>query len=307
MSAYRKNILVGLTVVGSLVILGWMMLQFGGMAASIFVEKQIPVHLIAERADGVSNGSAVIYRGVMVGYVTGARLADNNHSVVIDALIKRELGLPGNVVGVIRQVGFVGGVASVTLEDSGPDTGKKLEAGQNIATRSVGVGLMPPEVTDLAKELQATIKQIRESNLIKHIDLVVTKTTEVVDSIQKLAGDEKVQGDLKTSIADLRATMQNVKNLTADADVTLKSAQGHVDEIAKQLNDRLLQVAKMLESVQSIAIKMDQGHGTAGKLLNDSRLYECLVDTSKELNVTIKTLKRLVDQWEQEGVTLRLH
>ena len=36
--------------------------------------------------------------------------------------------------------------------------------------------------------------------------------------------------------------------------------------------------------------------------MNDPKLYETLVDTSQELNATIKDLKRLVQQWEQESI-----
>jgi hypothetical protein len=51
---------------------------------------------------------------------------------------------------------------------------------------------------------------------------------------------------------------------------------------------------------------VDKGQGTAALLINDPKLYQSLVDNSRELNVTIATLKRLADQWEQEGVALKL-
>ena len=41
-------------------------------------------------------------------------------------------------------------------------------------------------------------------------------------------------------------------------------------------------------------------------LVNDPKLYQSLVDNSRELNATILDLKRLVEQWEQEGVSFKL-
>jgi hypothetical protein len=41
-------------------------------------------------------------------------------------------------------------------------------------------------------------------------------------------------------------------------------------------------------------------------LLNDPKLYQSLLDSSKELNATISDLRRLVEQWEQEGVSLKV-
>ena len=58
--------------------------------------------------------------------------------------------------------------------------------------------------------------------------------------------------------------------------------------------------------MQSILGKVDKGQGTAGQLVNDPRLYQSLVDTSRELNATVADLKRLIEQWEEEGVDLHL-
>ena len=41
-------------------------------------------------------------------------------------------------------------------------------------------------------------------------------------------------------------------------------------------------------------------------LLNDPALYENLLDVSKEMKLTISDLKRLVEQWEQEGVPFKI-
>ena len=40
--------------------------------------------------------------------------------------------------------------------------------------------------------------------------------------------------------------------------------------------------------------------------MNDPKLYQALVDSSRELNATIVDLKRLVEQWEQEGLHFKL-
>jgi len=65
-------------------------------------------------------------------------------------------------------------------------------------------------------------------------------------------------------------------------------------------------LGNVLDRLDSVANKIDQGKGTAGLLVNDARLYQGLVDTSKDLNLTIKDLQRVVQQWEQEGIALKL-
>jgi phospholipid/cholesterol/gamma-HCH transport system substrate-binding protein len=65
-------------------------------------------------------------------------------------------------------------------------------------------------------------------------------------------------------------------------------------------------VSELLQQFQQIAQKINAGQGTAGQLVNDPQLYQSLVATTQELNATIADLKRLVEQWEQEGVSLKV-
>jgi uncharacterized protein YoxC len=98
----------------------------------------------------------------------------------------------------------------------------------------------------------------------------------------------------------------DLQKTNASADATITKAGTRIDELSKQVGGRLDQVAGVLERFQSMANKIDKGEGSAGKFINDPKLYEALVDTSQELNLTVKDLRRLIEQWEQEGVSLKL-
>src|SRR5438477_5656848 len=56
MSSYRRNVLVGITVIGAMIVLAWMILRFGGKSASLFAPEQVAVRLVTDRADGISDG-----------------------------------------------------------------------------------------------------------------------------------------------------------------------------------------------------------------------------------------------------------
>jgi ABC-type transporter Mla subunit MlaD len=92
----------------------------------------------------------------------------------------------------------------------------------------------------------------------------------------------------------------------AQARGTISKTESEILSLSRQMSGRLEQVATLLEQINAITSRVDKGQGTAGALINDPRLYESLVDTTRELNATIKDLKRLFQQWEQEGVQLKL-
>jgi phospholipid/cholesterol/gamma-HCH transport system substrate-binding protein len=329
MSPYRRNVLVGVTVMGALCVLGWMILKFGGSVARPFAPPSIPVVFETDRADGVADGSAINYLGVETGHVTEVEIdPQSRQRVVIRAVINTDPPLPANVRGVIKTSSLLGSGANIALVTDGPPSNEKLARNQKIQARFVGYAeLLPPEFSQLASELAATAKQFRDSNLVADLDAQVKNAGRVIDSMQQILGDPKTQEDLKASLANMRAVTESAKTLAAkldkfaddlqktnveanaaigDARAQITRAGNNVESLSRQMGERLTQIAKLLDQFQSVAEKIDKGQGSAGALVNDPRLYESLLDTSRELNATIKDFKRLVEQWEQEGVSFKL-
>src|SRR5256885_17270725 len=71
MSPYRRNVMVGATILVALAALGWLIVQFGGRLLTPFTPPRVHIRFITERADGLGDGSPVLYRGVNVVQVTG--------------------------------------------------------------------------------------------------------------------------------------------------------------------------------------------------------------------------------------------
>lgn len=318
MSPYRRNILVGITVSAALVALGWMILKFGDRPARIFATPSMTVQFITDRADGLGEGSNITYRGVIVGRVTVVRRTDAD--VILETEIDREPPLPANLEGEIRQISQLGGTSNIHLVPLNGKGEGVLKAGAKLHAHYEGLTLFPPEFSQLAVELRQTVAQFRESNLINHLDQQVQKVGGVLDSANSLLNDPKLREDLKTTLANLRSASETVNKLApkfeklsddasaaiGDVRTTVAKTGTNIDTISKQAVDRLEQVSKSLGHFESIAAKIDNGQGTAGQLVNDPKLYQSLVDSSRELNATITDLKRLVEQWEQEGVSLKL-
>ncbi|MCC7350462.1 MAG: MCE family protein [Phycisphaerales bacterium] len=327
MSSYKKNLIVGITVLGSLILLGVMILKFGDAPARLFVEPQFTIRIIADRADGINAGSPVLYRGVNVGRVSAVTIADNQRDIIIDARIDQKWPIPGNVSAVIRTQGLIGSGAALVLETNEP-SGPHLADNQQLHATFVGLDVLPPAFTELAADLKLTSKQFRESNLVIHLDQAVqtvqqqlVKVGQILDNVQTIVGDETMRDNIRVAVANVRTatetanrigatleqTSAKLNDLTTQAQGTIQKTEGHIDQLAKDVSGRIEQVAKLLETFQSIADKVNTGQGTAGLLLNDPKLYQGLVEISQQLSATMFDLKRLVEQWEQEGMTLKLN
>ena len=340
MSPNKRNVFVGVIVLASIVILAWMILKFANRAADFFLTEGTPITIIADRADGLSDGSAIYYRGVGVGRVLGVRLS-NDERVIIDAIIEPGPQVPANVEGIIRTGNLLSASASIFLEPvrhaaivdpaaTAPTTEpvRALQKGDVLrATLPSGNALLPESFNEALEEFQ-------QRKLIQHLDeTVVTireqavKAGRLMDSVNGLVSDEKMREDLRVAMGNVReATEQanrigarletfsdNLNSLskqTADTitDVRAQVNRGgnHMDELSRNINSRIEQVGKVLERFQTIAARVEKGEGTAGMLVRDPKLYENLVNTAAELNLMVGDLRRLVQQWEQEGLSFKL-
>jgi len=329
MPSYRRNIMVGVTVLGALIAFGWMALKFSGRTAELFAPPQMPVHFTTPRADGLSPGSAVEYLGVEVGRVTTMSRNSDGIGVTVDAIVDRDPPLPANVHAAVLSTNALGGTSIVSLDLGDEQPHGALVPNATIATefRGLQLNLIPPSLSGAAtqigamsEEIRLTAKKLRESGAIDDLDKTIKsfsiqagKIGQLADSLQSVFGDSATQSNLKVAINNLRTTTDkldrladSLKSASANATATIKGAGKDIDELSKQIGERLTQVSAVLSSMQSILDKVDKGQGAAGQLVNDPRLYQSLVDTSRELNATVADLKRLVEQWEEEGVDLHL-
>jgi phospholipid/cholesterol/gamma-HCH transport system substrate-binding protein len=334
MSSFRKNLMVGLTMLVGLVLFGYLLFKFGAAPAALFARDRLHVQMQAERASGLSVGSSVNYLGVNIGQVSAIYRTPDQTQVIIEATVDAKNPPPANVEGrIISQV--VGGGSSVSLEVPDGKPAGRLTANAKIPATYVGVDLLPPEYTELATELRLTAQQLRKSNVVEHLDdalqtvnIELKHAGHLIDALDQTIGDPQLRTDLHASLANIRTATEtanrvgdhldkfgakldqigdHLNSATTNADQLITKTQTHIDDVSKNIDERLLQVSKLLEQFQSIAGKIDQGKGTAGMLVNDPKLYESLVDTSKELTQTIKDLKLLVEQWTEEGVYLHLN
>lgn len=321
MSPNRRNFLVGLVVLFALTAITWMLLLFAGRATAFFVPKGMKITLTADRADGLNDGSAMYYRGVEVGKVDAIRRADDNDHVIIVAEIKRDQPpLPVNLIGLIRTQGALSTNNSISLETQGPPSADRLKEGDMIPAHYVGFNFLPESVTDV-------LTDIRRQQIIKHLDETiltirdrVEKAGVVIDSVQKVIGDPKMRDDLQASLAYIRrfsagletistnanSAVTDIRSGVSDVRATVASTGKHVDDLSRSLDASVQKLGAALDQIQSAAAKVNSGQGTAGMLINDPRLYNSLADTAKELNTTIAGLQRLVQQWEQEGVSVKM-
>ena len=124
--------MVGVTVLAGLIALGWMIIRFSDAPFKLFAKPTMRVTLRTSTAQGLSEGSAVAYKGVPVGRVVGLTRTDDHRHVIVHCDIDVEPPLPSNLQGRIASNLFGGGsvvnLVLVTTEGRTSLTGPSLPA-----------------------------------------------------------------------------------------------------------------------------------------------------------------------------------
>jgi phospholipid/cholesterol/gamma-HCH transport system substrate-binding protein len=345
MTSNQRNFAVGATVLAAVVIFLWMILRFGTKTVSLFAPQTTTVEIDAPRVDGLSEGSPLTYQGVVVGRVLKLQRDPSGTGVHITAQLAADPPVPVNVNAEIVTTDLIGGGATIALnlptdEKTGIAQKPKILPKDSVfpAIHAGYIGLqlniLPSEygstaeqITRAAKAIADASEEVRERSLVAHVDDAVqnvsaqaTRAGQVLQNIDDLIADPSVKSDLRETIANSRKASEKLAEASAtlpelskqasatmtDSQAAIVHLQQRVDEISKQLGDGLTKTSALLASIQTLSDRIDKGQGTAGLLINDPKLYQSLVDDSRELNATLKDLQRLVEQWEQEGVSFKL-
>jgi phospholipid/cholesterol/gamma-HCH transport system substrate-binding protein len=155
---------------------------------------------------------------------------------------------------------------------------------------------------------------------VANISTLVQRLDRSVAGLEKILSDPVVQqqtrdliGNLSAASADLRSLLVSARGSLAKVDTTVEQfgsaatqASGTLSTTQKQILVVSEQLVSVLENLNKTMNAVVAGKGTTGKLINDPRLYESLVDVSTSLQSTMKELTFLLRKWKEEGVNLKL-
>ncbi len=324
---------MGLVTFAAMGIFAWLIFKVGSAPATLFQPAQIHVTFRSDRADGLGNGANISYKGITVGRISGVERDPETDEITIKASLWKDQHLPANLGADIIFTSPLGAVSTLTLKLNGPKPEGKMEEGAVLEAKFLGSTFLPPEFAELARNVNESVKQFNNAKVLEKLTQTIEETNKdivkaqgVIDGVNTLVNDPGMRSDLAKSLASIHATAANAEDvsgrikalsdkftsITGGAEKAVDRTNSILDKSGKQVDDllvsagdKLTKLGATLDNIQSITGKLDKGAGTMGQLINDPKLYAGLVDTTKQLNDTLADMRRLVQQWEQEGLYLK--
>ena len=341
----RRNVVVGLFVLLGMCALIWLIFKFGDLPGIVAELDSYEVFVQFPTATGVQKDTPVRFCGYQIGRVTSVMAPEIredmiNHleyyqTVVVLSIDKRYVTIPSNIEVKMMTRGL--GSSYIELKQS---PGKPVEPKDpnRPETKYLVDKIWLQGSTGMTSEFFPEESQQKLDNLINNLGALISNANEIM-------GNDKSKEDVKKTLANLakaseqaRVTMEEFEKLAAEGTVALKKADVKVNEVVtafvdtsedireftaagtstlKNVDERsekliaaLVDTSENLSSAMTelrlILEKVNNGQGSAARLINDGSLYEDLLENSNQLTLLLKEIKSFVAEWRDKKIEVKL-
>ncbi len=192
-------------------------------------------------------------------------------------------------------------------------------------------GVLSGKLDGVADDLHALLKPVKltkaqaeggesSSADLNNISALIQRLNVTVNSINQLVAGGKVRSDVRKILDNVAASSEELKTTLKQLSGTVGRFNGvltkagttatDIDAVALTARRKIVtlsvKLTRVLENVDAITESIAQGHGTAGRLVKDPRLYNSLLELTRRLKGTVDSLHGLVKQIKAEGFDVKV-
>jgi phospholipid/cholesterol/gamma-HCH transport system substrate-binding protein len=257
-------VLVGLLLMVALALAlgGTIWIARGGLAKGYTMHARFPW------GAGLKQGQPVLLAGVQVGFVEKVELIPDG-TLDVTLQVQDQYRIPSGTTASVEPNGIFGDMLIALTPVKGVDG--KMAVGDTIATGagSPGVGQLLEKGDSIALNVRALSDEARrqfvDSGGVREVRQTVADLTKLVAQLSAVAAEQSRQLTLTQS--QLRKTLSSVDSAKVDSTlVNLRATSASFEQLSRDFRETNTQV-------QSLVQKVNNGPGTAGKLMNDPAVY----------------------------------
>jgi phospholipid/cholesterol/gamma-HCH transport system substrate-binding protein len=245
-----------------------------------------------ENVEGLTPSAPITINGLIIGKVKAITLTEKG-TLLVELQINTDFPISKSSTAVIYDASLIGG--------------KQLAIHPNYADKNIaesGDYLKGATELSLVDSLGNKV-----SPALAKVEKLMTSADQLVVSFNEVL-DAKAKADLKKSLAELSATMEQFHKVATNANVILEENKGQLKGVVSNFNkvsDNFVKISDSLNKadlglavrnlnatlakVDGIMKGIEAGNGTMGKLMKDDALYNNLAKTSRELELLLEDVR----------------
>ncbi len=296
---YSQEAKVGMVIFVAVIVLIVGLIYFGDYHIR---SAEYTIHVRMKNVQGVGKDDPVTIAGFKVGKVKDMHLEDDN-TVTVDMRIKREFQIPKDskvYIGSIsllgeKYVGITLGVVQKMLQD-----GDTIDGSYQKGTGKLTSFLDPmlSDISDLLKKLDSLLDKGSEERIKGSLENIRDLTADLENLI---SNDMHELGPI---LRDVKSVSGDIKDVTGSQKQKIEAMIDNFEEGSRSLKNASSYLERISKSMESITGKLDKGHGTLGRMLEDEQLYEDLDILVQDLSTLIKEFREDPQKYTQIKVKL---
>jgi phospholipid/cholesterol/gamma-HCH transport system substrate-binding protein len=296
---------VGLFVIAAAIAFFWLIFKFGDLPVLVSEIRSYEVRIQFPSASGVQKDTPVRFCGYQIGRVIEVKppdiLQDRNtkqwyHQTVVFISIDNQFK---NIPDIEEAKLMTRGLGSSYIELRVPPV--DVREGKFLVEGSLLQGS-----TGTASEFFPADTQKKLDDLITGISAFVKNSNDVIGDANNKANLKSALANLADASKEANEAIRQIKEAAGAGKTMLQNADTRTAQLTTSLVTTSDKLGEVMIHLESVLEKIDNGEGTAGKLVNDGRLYEQLLEDSKQLHLVLQDMKTFVNESTEKGISIKL-
>jgi len=305
----RRNLTVGIFVMVGLCALVWLIFKFGDLPIKVSEIRSFEVVVQFPTAKGVRKNTPVQFCGYQIGRVTDVMAPKKmedletgllyHQTKVILSIDKRYVDIPSNVAVKLMTRGLGSSYIEFVVD---PAVAPEPRDPNRPETQFLVDGMLLQGSTGMTSEFFPAESQKKFEDLISSFNSLVNHANDIL-------GDQTTKENFKSILANLSAatkqateTLKQVQEFSAAGTEAFKNTDARIDKLVLAMIGTTEELSQTIAQLRVLADKVNNGEGTAAKLLNDGRLYESMLTSTEQLQALMAELKSLIAQVKEKGL-----
>jgi len=298
----------------------WLIFKFGDLPSAVTKMGSFEVFVQFPTAPGVQTDTPVRFCGYQIGRVTKVMSPEIRkdmvsgleyyQTVVVLSIDKKYVNIPSNIEVKLMTRGL--GSSYIELKQH-PDMPEVPIDPNRPETIFLVDKIWLQGSTGMTSEFFPEESQKKLDEVAEGLRTFISNANDIIGLPSNKENLQKMLANLADASQQATETMQQAKQtieefrkFAAAGTSTLTNADAKVEELVVAMVDTSEEIGKAAAGLRLILEKVNNGQGSAAKLINDGRFYERLLENTQQLQLLLEDIKLFVTTARDKGVPIKL-
>jgi phospholipid/cholesterol/gamma-HCH transport system substrate-binding protein len=299
----RRNIAVGIFVITAICAAVGLIFKFGDLPIKVREIRSFQVTVQFPTAAGVQKNTTVYFCGYPVGSVTKVkppqvlkdlRTGQFYHQTIVVLSINKEYdNIPEEAEVKLMSRGL--GSSYIELKT------KPFDITQT-DRKFLGTGSKMQGSTGMTSEFFPEESQKKFEELAESFSSLVKNTNEIIGDPNNKENLNRILTNMSKATSRATQALEAFQELSVSGTTTLKNADVRMKELITAMVGTSEELSKTAAQLRIVLEKINEGGGSLGRLVNDGRFYENMLENSQQLQVLLEEMTSFIADVNESGL-----